>query len=133
MPRNNSERIVALQGWRTIGGKRAYFRSKQEANYARWLEFQLQKGMIRDWQHEPHTFWFEGLKRGIVSYKPDFRVITAQGDTHYHEVKGWMDSASKTKIKRMAKYHPTVVLKVFDAKWYRAALPKLSKLIPGWE
>jgi len=133
LPKNNSQRIPSIQKWRTIGGQTAFFRSKQEANYARWLEFQKRQGMIKHWEHEPVTFWFDGIKRGITSYKPDFRVTKPDDSVEYHEVKGWMDSRSKTKLNRMAKYHPDVVLKLFDIRWYRAAAAKLSRIIQGWE
>lgn len=133
LPRNNAERLVSKQGWRTIGGKRAYFRSKQEANYARWLEFQKQRGIIEDWEHEPKTFWFEGIKRGINNYKPDFKVTFPDGRHEWHEVKGWMDSKSKTKIKRFGKYFPEETLRVYGVQWYRAAAKKLSKIVKGWE
>lgn len=131
-PRNNSERIRSLQGWRVIGGKRNYFRSRQEANYARYLELLKRCGKISDWEHEPTIFWFKEIKRGINNYTPDFKVSI--GDLiEYHEVKGWMDSRSKTKIKRMQKYHPSVVLKVFDSKWYNSNKTKLRSIIPDWE
>jgi hypothetical protein len=133
LPKNNSQRTPAIQAWRTIGGKRHFFRSKQEANYARWLEFQKQRGIITEWEHEPETFWFDQIKRGINNYTPDYRVTFPDGKIEYHEVKGWMDSRSKTKIKRFQKYHPTRVLKVYDSKWYRSASKKLHKMIPGWE
>jgi hypothetical protein len=122
-----------VAAWREIGGKRKFFRSRWEANYARYLQFQKENGLISDWTHECDTFWFEGIKRGCVTYLPDFKVELKNGNIEYHEVKGWMDAASKTKIKRMKKYHPDVVLKVFDSKWYRANQKKLSCLIKGWE
>jgi len=132
LPRNNAQRIPSKQGWRIIGGKKAYFRSKQEANYARFLDLMKRCGKLIDWHHEPEIFWFDGIKRGITNYTPDFKVIYDTG-IEYHEVKGWMDSRSKTKIKRMAKYHPNIVLKVFGIKWYRANEKKLKALIPDWE
>lgn len=119
--------------WREIGGKRKFFRSRWEANYARYLEFQKVHGLITDWHHECDTFWFEGIKRGCMTYLPDFKVTNLDGSIEYHEVKGWMDAQSKTKIRRMAKYHPTVILKVFDSKWYKTNKPRLSRLIQGWE
>lgn len=119
--------------WREIGGKRKFFRSRWEANYARYLEFQKVHGLITDWHHECDTFWFEGIKRGCMTYLPDFKVTNLDGSIEYHEVKGWMDAASKTKIRRMAKYHPTVILKVFDSKWYNSNKQRLSRLIQGWE
>jgi hypothetical protein len=120
-------------GWREIGGKRKYFRSRWEANYARYLEFLKQSNQILEWVHEPEVFWFEGIKRGCVSYLPDFKVTYIDNVIEYHEVKGWMDDRSKTKIKRMAKYHPTVVLKIIDAKWFKANNKTLTQIIYGWE
>lgn len=120
-------------GWREIGGIRKYYRSRWEANYARYLEWLRERGEIASWRHEPKTFWFEGIKRGCVSYLPDFEVVEIGGRTAYHEVKGWMDERSATKIKRMAKYHPTVPLIVIRQKEYKQIELSLSRLIGGWE
>lgn len=121
-------------GWREIGGVRKYYRSRWEANYALYLEWlkETQNG-VAAWAHEPKVFWFEGIKRGCVSYLPDFWVQAPDGSEAYHEVKGWMDDRSKTKIRRMAKYHPTVVLVVVDAKAYRKLAKQVAGFIPGWE
>jgi hypothetical protein len=119
--------------WRTIGGQRCYFRSSWEANYGRYLEWLRANGQIKKWEHEPETFWFEAIKRGTRSYLPDFRVTEINGRIEYHEVKGWMDDRSKTKIRRMAKYHPTVILKVIDGKAYKALAKQVSRLVEGWE
>lgn len=120
-------------GWREVGDKRNYFRSRWEANYARYLEWLRLAGEIADWLHEPDVFWFDGIKRGCVSYLPDFKVTERCGTVVYHEVKGWMDDRSKTKIRRMAKYHPGVTLIVVGAKQYREIERKVSALIDGWE
>lgn len=120
-------------GWRHIGAIKKYYRSRWEANYARYLEWLKVKGEILDWEHEPKTFWFDGIKRGCVSYLPDFRVTTITKEEEFHEVKGWMDDRSKTKIKRMAKYHPKTKLIVIAAKQYKEIERKLSKIIPEWE
>ena len=129
------ERVKASwkAAWRVIGGKRKFFRSRWEANYARYLEFLKERGEISEWQHESKTFWFDGIKRGCVSYLPDFEVTLNSGVVEFHEVKGWMDERSKTKIKRMAKYHPEVKLIVIDAKFYKSLQSKISNLIPEWE
>jgi hypothetical protein len=119
--------------WREIGGKRKFYRSRWEANYARYLEFLKDSKHIKDWSHEPKTFWFEGVKRGCVSYLPDFCVTELDGTEAYHEVKGWMDARSKTKLKRMRKYHPDVKLIVIDKKAYTEIERKLGVVIPGWE
>ena len=120
-------------GWRDIGGVRKYYRSKWEANYAHYLEWLKGLGEIQEWKHEPKTFWFEGIKRGANSYLPDFWVLENNGAESYHEVKGWMDERSKTKIRRMAKYHPGVKLIVIDTNAYAAFKKAVQTLVPGWE
>lgn len=120
-------------GWREIGGTRKFYRSKWEANYAYYLQWLKEKGQILDWKHEPKTFWFDGIKRGCVSYLPDFLVTELSGSEAYHEVKGWMDDRSVTKIKRMAKYHPNVKLIVIDKKGYAALKRSVQGIVPGWE
>jgi hypothetical protein len=119
--------------WREIGGVKKYYRSKWEANYAYYLQWLKEKGEIIDWKHEPLTFWFEGIKRGTASYLPDFWVKEKNGSEAYHEVKGWMDERSITKIKRMAKYHPSVKLVVIDSSSYTALKKSVCSLVPGWE
>lgn len=117
--------------WVEVGGQRFYARSRWEANYARYLEFLKVRGVILSWEHEPETFWFEKIKRGCVSYLPDFRVTRKSG-VEYHEVKGWMDKRSRTKIARMARYFPHVKLIVIDSKSYRALSRQLRNIVPGW-
>lgn len=120
-------------GWREIGGIRKYYRSRWEANYARLLQFQLERGEIAKWEHEPETFWFDAIKRGTRSYLPDFRVTGLDGSVTYHEVKGWMDPRSRTKLKRMKKYHPHIKLVVVDSKVYKSLTKNANVIIPGWE
>jgi hypothetical protein len=121
------------QGWREFGGRRIFFRSQWEANYGKYLEWQKERGMIKEWEHEPLTFWFEGIKRGCVTYLPDFKVTNNDGTHEWMEVKGHMDAKSKTKINRFRKFFPQEKLRLIDAKWYKANRQKLSLIIPGWE
>lgn len=129
----NREGASWKAGWREIGGYKKYYRSRWEANYARFLEKLRTDGLIKSWLHEPKTFWFDGIKRGCMSYLPDFEVIENSGKFVYHEVKGWMDDRSKTKIKRMAKYHPKTELIVIGAKEYKELDKKCRQVIEGWE
>lgn len=121
------------QGWREIGGINKYYRSRWEANYARYLEWLKKNNQILKWEHEPQTFWFDGIKRGCMSYLPDFRITELDERIVFHEVKGWMDDRSKTKIKRMAIYHPDVKLIVIDGKGYKSIEKKIKPLILDWE
>jgi len=119
--------------WRTIGGKRIYFRSTWEANYGRYLEYLKTEGYIKDWEHEPKTFWFEGIRRGTVSYLPDFKVYKNNGSHYWVEVKGFMDAKSKTKLKRFAKYFPLEVMEVKDSKWFKNNNSKIKIICSEWE
>lgn len=130
---NKREKQTWGAAWREIGGARKYYRSKWEANYARYLQWLKDRGEIQDWKHEPKTFWFDGVKRGTLSYLPDFWVKEKNGSEIYHEVKGWMDARSKTKLKRMALYHPEIKLILIREKEYKAIAKQMSALIPDWE
>lgn len=119
--------------WYEIGGIKKYYRSRWEANYAKYLQWLLENKQIQKWEHEPETFWFEGIKRGVMSYLPDFKITENDGSIVFHEVKGWMDDRSVTKIKRMAKYHPNVKLIVIDKTAYKALEKKAKILVKDWE
>lgn len=120
-------------GWREIGGKRMFFRSRWEYNYAAYLEFLLQHGEIKEWQHEPRTFYFDGIRRGVTNYKPDFRIVEKTGREVWVEVKGYMDRKSATKLKRMRIYFPQVRMLLVDSKWFKANGRKLGAIVPNWE
>lgn len=136
------KRIVAggmRQGYsRTRGGKREdlenrYFRSAWEANYARYLNWLKAKGEIHDWEYEPKTFIFEHIKRGTRAYTPDFRVVDRSGAHAWHEVKGWMDAKSKTRLARFKRCFPLEKLIVVDSVWFKSANKTLPAIIPKWE
>ena len=120
------------QDWAEIGGKRNFYRSKWEYRYALYLEFMKKHKHILEWEHEPKTFWFEGIKRGTNNYKPDFFVTFPSGNTEWKEVKGYMDAKSATKLKRMAKYFPDEKIRVVGKDWFKTNSPMLKKVIPNW-
>ena len=118
-----SRKQVSKGGWRDDLGR--FVRSSWEANYARFLTF----SKVR-WEYEPKTFWFP-VKRGTRSYTPDFYL---PDEDAYHEIKGWLDPKSMTKLKRMAKYYPDVKIVVIGGRWFSDANRKgLCRLIPNWE
>lgn len=110
-----------------------YVRSSWEANYARYLNWLVALGEIAGWEYESVSFCFEAIKRGTRSYTPDFTVHLNDGRVEYHEVKGWMDAKSRTKLKRMAKYHPDVKVVLIDAEAYKAIERSIRSFIPNWE
>lgn len=119
------------------GGKRddlggLYVRSAWEANWARYLNWQRDRGLIVSWEFEPETFEFP-IKRGSRFYTPDFRVTLPDGMVEYHEIKGYMDQRSATKLKRMKKYHPAVKIVLIDKDRYQGVAQSVSALIPEWE
>lgn len=114
-----------------LGGR--YFRSRWEANYARLLNHKVAAGEIAKWEYEPDTFEFERIKRGTRFYTPDFKVHDLHGGYEYHEIKGWMDSTSALKLRRMAKYHPKEVVRVIGKPQYREISNEWADRIEGWE
>lgn len=117
------------RGYYKVGTKFFHFRSKWEANYAVYLEWLKGKGEIQSWEFEKETFWFEEIRRGVRSYCPDFKVVEKNGNVVFHEVKGWLDPKSKTKIKRMAKYHPEVRLIIIDKSAYQDIKSKVGRML----
>ena len=116
-------------GWYKIKNKKHYFRSSWEVVYARYLEFLKDKKEIKKWEYESDTFWFEKIKRGVRSYTPDFKVFNNDGTIEYHEVKGYMDAKSKTKLKRMTKYYPEIKMVLIDKSVYKEIF-KFERLYP---
>lgn len=106
-----------------------YFRSKWEANYALYLDWLVKQKQIKDWKYEDETFFFDKIKLGTRSYRTDFTIIHNDGLKIYHEVKGYMDAKSKTKLKRMKKYFPLVPIIVIGRKEYDAILKSMKGLI----
>jgi hypothetical protein len=109
-----------------------FFRSAWEANYARYLNFLIKHGKICKWEYEVDTFVFPEVVKGQRTYLPDFKVWDNHGNVCYHEVKGWMNSASKSKLKKMKKYYPNVALIVVGPKEYKD-IGVYAAMIPNWE
>lgn len=123
----------------SVKGRRAdlgdtYWKSAAEANYARWLRSLQAKGEIVSWEYEPKTFWFDGIRRGTTSYKPDFKVVYPDGHHEYHETKGHFDAKSRVKLERMARYHPDEKVLLIGADWFsKMNRSGMADTIPGWE
>lgn len=117
------------RGYFNINGKEIFFRSKWEANYALYLDFLIKQKQIKKWAYEEDIFIFEKIKFGTRSYRPDFKIYNLDNTFEYHEVKGYMDDKSKTKIKRMAKYYPDIKLIIIDQYVYRDIKNKLGKML----
>jgi hypothetical protein len=119
------------QFWATIADKAPiYFRSSWEYYYAVFLEKLKQERKIIDWKHEPKNFWFPGIKRGVTGYLPDFCVTHLNEKEEWCEVKGYYDSKSQTKMKRMAKYYPEVTIRLVGADWFKNNLKACKALEP---
>lgn len=116
-----------------LGGQ--YFRSRYEANYARYLNFIIQNDKsITRWEFEPETFEFKKIKKGTRFYTPDFKVYFSDGHLEYHEIKGWDYPKGRTARKRFAKYFSHLTLLLINSEWFRAIKKQgLNKLIPEWE
>lgn len=131
-------RPVLNQYCRSKSGRRddlnnMYVRSSWEANYARYLNYLLSKNLIKKWEYEKDVFYFDKIKRGTRSYLPDFKVYTNDDKIEYHEIKGWMDQKSKTKLKRMEKYYPRIKIILIQKKEYELLKKQMIGVINNWE
>jgi len=120
------------KGWLEIDGKKMYLKSLWEKRYCLYLSFMKKHGHIIDYWYEPETFWFDGIRRGTNNYLPDFKVQFPSGNFEFFEVKGYETDKDRTKYKRMAKYYPTVVLRIIGKEWYKTNSPILKKVLPDW-
>ena len=103
-----------------------FVRSRWEANYAFFLTWQKIK-----FEYEPAEFFFEKIKRGNRSYKPDFWLPDKK---EWHEVKGFMDDNSRVKLARMAKYYPEEKIVIIGKEFFQDIERKrICRLIPHWE
>lgn len=125
-PRKAPRRYVAKASVITIGDQTIRVRSNAEANHANYLETLKRAGLVTSWKYEPRTFYFPDVKRGSVSYKPDFEVVSPDskhppcaGGTAYHEVKGYWDRKSIQKLRLMARHYPEVVIVTFGSPMKR--------------
>lgn len=109
-----------------------YVRSSWEANYARYLKWLQANGSIAAWAYEPETFEFP-VKRGSKFYTPDFKVTETSGRVVFHEIKGYMDAKSATKIARFGRHFPWFELVVIGHRDMADIYRKVGGLIPHWE
>jgi len=94
----------------TVGVRTCHFRSILEYQWAKYLQFLLHNGQIKDWFYEETTFDFTlvGYSRGPFIYLVDFDVIENDGETIYQECKGHHDSKTNSKLQRVAACFPEV-------------------------
>lgn len=134
----HSKKFAYGHNHRAKGGKRKdlndlFVRSGWEANYARYLNWLVAQGAIQGWLYEPETFEFENVRKGTRFYTPDFKVFNNDGTFEFHEIKGYMDQKSRTKIKRMRKYYPLIRLVVIDSVAYKGIAKTMKSIVPNWE
>jgi len=106
-----------------------FFRSKWEANYAIYLDFLVKTKVIKDWEFEAQTFFFDKIKSGTKKYIPDFKITNLDGSVEFHEVKGFEVAKDRTKWRRMAKYFPEVKLIIIDTKFYKDLVKKMKTVL----
>lgn len=80
------------------------FKSATEANFARILNY-----IGCRWQYEERAFTFDGYKTKPHVYIMDFQITsggTKELPVGFYEIKGFMTSASRQKLRRYKKHHP---------------------------
>ena len=111
-----------------------YFRSRSEAQVAAALK-------IMGWAYiyEPKEFLFP-VKRGTISYRPDFRVCDPQRGWRWLEVKGYWTLKAKTQLKRFAHYYPEeaqnmIIVTDWEGvqEWIAARMKKVAPTVEVWK
>ena len=139
MKKLRASKIITNPYSRAKRGRRSdigdiFFKSRWEANFARYLEFLKKNGSIFKWEYEEDRFEFHKIRFGTRSYLPDFKVFdTETSEPYYYEIKGWMDRKSIVRLKRMSKYYPSVKIILISQKEYKEIENKLGGLIQFWE
>ena len=130
-----------------------YFRSATEANFARILQY-----IKATWAFEERVFTFDGYKNKPHMYIMDFEVKGRKKlpdgiEQGWIEIKGYMNSQSRSKLRRLKKHYPdefaktTVIVyskhKKKDIEFckklgykvllYDVLTKKYKPLIPKWE
>lgn len=126
---NSNPYTKIKRGYYSINGKKYFFQSSWEANYALYLDFLLKQNKILKWEYETDVFIFEKIKFGTRSFRPDFKVFENDGGITYHEVKGWMNKQSKTKLNRMRIYYPGIKIRLVDREVYRRLEKQVGRLL----
>jgi len=97
--------------WGTFDGKSIKFRSKAEYNWALYCQFRKEldpkdDGYLREWGYELQRIEFDGNDRAPRSYLPDFWITEAGGRVHIEEVKGFLDSPTRSKCRKWFNERP---------------------------
>lgn len=110
------------------------YRSGWERNVARYLKHLISEGVVDRFEYEPQRFQFP-VKRGNKSYLPDFKVWYPDGSYEWWEVKGYMDSDSRIKLKRFALHwtEESMKLKLIDRPAYMKIKAEYEHKLEGWE
>lgn len=103
----NNKRVTAK-----FNGRNCYFRSQFEYKWACYLQFLKDSKIIKDWFYEPDIFIFEGERTAPVQYRPDFKLIGTDSKELYQECKGYHDGQTNSKLRRMARHYPDVVMEL---------------------
>jgi hypothetical protein len=112
-----------------------FFRSAWEANYARYLNHCIEKGVLTSWQYEPRTFVFPNQKRDVMSWTPDFIVVEAEtGWERIHEVKGKWTIRFDRQLELLEQHYPEwATLMLISEDTYRDLDRWARGRIPNWE
>ncbi len=91
-----------------------WYHSKAEAEYAAYLDQLKVSGEIKDWKRQvKYPLEVNGIH--ISNYYADFHVITKDGSTEVHEVKGAMTPIARMKLRLFEACYPDILLRIIRA------------------
>ena len=143
---------VEARKWKGKGGRRTRSlghscRSAMEANWVRYLRYlgyqpwthkeQDPPAGAKWYRYERRRWEFPDLRGATSFYVADVEVwpglIDPTRPYEVHEIKGYLDRASKTKVNRMAKYFSAVPLELITTDRFKQLTAGAPALVPNWE
>ena len=110
-----------------VGDRSIYFYSKEEANYAFYLEFLKVNELIENWRYQPCHFDLAPSRFYPNAYIPDFQVLEVDGRSFFIEI---TNALTPHFVSAMRREHPAVEIKVISPDDYKTL--ELNSRIPGW-
>lgn len=111
--------------------------------YRRWTDKASDPPAGGRWYAYERKDWeFPGIKGANYKYTADYECWPALPDLDrpgapllpyaVYEIKGWMDAASNTKIKRMRKFYPDITLVTVEQREFDMYTHGAENVVPGW-
>lgn len=82
-----------------------FYRSSWESNFHRYIKY-LEPATDLKYESVTYSFFEFGIRRGQVTYTPDFLLTYPDGTAMLVEIKGFFSPQDVTKLRRFKRFYP---------------------------